>query len=193
MQDDQELLTVLRQGEAAAFEQLFEMYSDKLYRLAFGLLQHEAEAEGVVQDSFLRLFERLDRFEGRAKLGTWLYRVAYNASVDRLRKRRPYLSLDNAVDEDDASLPAPAILMDWRNVPERCLTESELNAELDKAIAALSEKLRGAFILYEIEGLSIEEIAAVLGISASATKVRLHRARLALREYLAAYFAELTV
>ncbi len=192
MQNDQELLIALRQGEAAAFQQLFDTYSDKIYRLAFGLLQNEAEAEGVVQDSFLRLFEYLDRFEGRSKLETWLYRVAYNVSMDRLRKRRPLLSLDSEMNENDEPIPVPTILMDWRNVPELCLAEAEICVELDKAIAMLSEKLRAAFILYEVEGLSIKDSAEVLGISASATKVRLHRARLTLRECLAAYFAELT-
>lgn len=190
MKDDQELLVALCQGETAAFQQLFDVYSDKIYRLAVGLLQDEAEAEGVVQDTFLRLIEHLDRFEGRAKLGTWLYRVAYNASMDRLRQRRPLLPLNNEIDDETAS-PVPLILTDWRHVPEQYLTEEEIHAQLDKAIAALSEKLRAAFLLYEVEGLSVEESADVLGISVSATKVRLHRARLALREELAAYFSEL--
>ncbi|MFZ0545073.1 MAG: sigma-70 family RNA polymerase sigma factor [Candidatus Promineifilaceae bacterium] len=191
MENEQRLLTALRQGEAAAFEQLFDTYSDKIYRLAAGLLEDDVEAEGVVQDSFLRLFEYLDRFEGRSKIGTWLYRVAYNASMDRLRKRRPSLSLTDERDHDDTSLPPPVILTDWRNLPERLLTEAEINSELDRAITALPERLRAAFILYEIEGLSVDESAEVLGISVSAAKVRLHRARLALRERLAESFSEL--
>ena len=188
MEKEQQLLTALRQGETAAFERLFETYSDKIYRLAAGLLEDNVEAEGVVQDSFLRLFEHLDRFEGRSKIGTWLYRVAYNVSIDRLRKRRPSLSITDEWDDENGPLPTPIILTDWQNLPERRFTEAEINIELDKAIAALPERLRAAFILYEIEGLSINESADILSISVSAAKVRLHRARLALRERLAESF-----
>lgn len=191
MDNELVLLEALREGDSAAFQQLFDTFSDKIYRLAVGLLQDEAEAESVVQDSFLRFFEHLDRFEGRSKISTWLYRVAYNASMDVLRKRRPFLSLNNDLDGEDGPIPSPAILIDWRDVPERRLTEAEISAELDRAITSLPEKLRAIFILYEIEGLSHSESAEVLGISVSAAKVRLHRARLALREQLAAYFAEL--
>jgi RNA polymerase sigma-70 factor, ECF subfamily len=190
MLDDSQLLTALRQRDPAAFAQLFEMYSDKVYRLAMGLLEDDDEAEGVVQDTFMRLLERLHQFEGRSKLGTWLYRVAYNLSMDRLRKQRPVLSLADEKDEDDG-LPMPAILTDWQEAPEAWLESNELSVELDQAIASLPAKLKAVFILREIEGVSTEECAQVLAISESAAKVRLHRARLLLRERLAAYVTEL--
>lgn len=183
MKSEQELISALRRREPDAFTFLFETYSDKIYRLAAGLLEDDIEAEGVVQESFLRLFEKLDQFEGRAKVGTWLYRVAYNTAVDRLRKRRPHVRMD--VDIDDAHLPGPVVLTDWKQLPEQVLSESEIRAELDKAIAALPEKFRVVFMLREIEGLSTQETADIVGISVSAAKVRLHRARLALRERLA--------
>lgn len=189
MLDDSQLLNALRQRDPTAFAQLFEMYSDKVYRLAFGLLEDENEAEGVVQDAFMRLLERLDQFEGRSKLGTWLYRIAYNLSIDRLRKRQPMLNLMD--ESDDESIPVPAVLTDWREAPEAWLDSSELSAELDRAIAGLPAKLKAVFILREIEGASTEECAQVLGITESAAKVRLHRARLLLREHLAAYVMEL--
>ena len=189
MFDDTQLLTALRQRDPAAFTQLFERYSDKVYRLAFGLLEDENEAEGVVQDAFMRLLERLDQFEGRSKLGTWLYRVAYNLSIDQLRKRQPMLSLVD--DGDHASIPMPAVLMDWREAPEAWLDSSELSAELDRAIASLPAKLKAVFILREIEGNSTAECSQILAISESAAKVRLHRARLLLRERLAEYVMEL--
>jgi RNA polymerase sigma-70 factor (ECF subfamily) len=78
MINEREMLAALRRRDPAAFSQLFESYSDRVYRLVIGLLENEEEAEGVVQDTFMRLFERLDQFEGRSKLSTWLYRVAYN-------------------------------------------------------------------------------------------------------------------
>lgn len=188
MLNEQELLPALRRRDSAAFNQLFETYSDKVYRLAFSQLGNEDEAEGVVQDAFLRLFERLDQFEGRARLSTWLYRVAYNLCQDRLRQRRPLLSLNE--DNDDDDLPAPTVLIDWEDLPEQYLSAAEVSAELDRAIATLPPKLKTVFTLREMEGLSTQECAEVLGISANAAKVRLHRARLLLREQLAAYFAE---
>ncbi|HEC22207.1 MAG TPA: sigma-70 family RNA polymerase sigma factor [Chloroflexi bacterium] len=188
MSSEQELLAALREGDAEAFAALFEAYSDRLFRVAVGVLGDEDEAEGVVQDTFLRLFESLDRFEGRSKLGTWLYRVAYNASLDRLRKRRPTRPIDD--DPDEGELPAPAILVDWSHIPESLLDTAEAQAELEAAIAELPESLRSAFVLREIEGLSTRETAEVLEISEGAVKVRLHRARLLLRERLAGYFAE---
>lgn len=182
LQDDQLLLTGLRQREAQAFATLFELYSDKIYRLSLSLLKEEAAAEGVVQDAFLRLIERLDQFEGRSGLGTWLYRIAYNLSVDRLRQRKPEVTLADEV--DDGRLPAPIHLVDWTQWPEQLLSDAEITAELDKAIAALPEKFRVVFVLREVEGLSTEETAQIIGLTLSATKVRLHRARLFLREQL---------
>ncbi len=181
MLNEQELLAALRQGDAEAFTLLFETYSDKIYGLSVGLLENEAEAEGIVQETFLRFFERLDQFEGRSKISTWLYRVSYNASIDLLRQRKPHMSVGLV---DDDTLPMPAVFVDWSQWPERLLSEDEVTAELDKAISALPEKYRAIFILREIEGLSTRETAQVTDLSVSAVKVRLHRARLLLRERL---------
>jgi len=181
--DEITLLKQLRARDPEAFRYLFETTSDKLYRVAVGLLQDDAAAEGVVQDTFLRLFEKLDQFEGRSKVSTWLYRVAYNTAVEQLRKRRPMLSMSD--DVDDELLVMPSVLVDWGQWPEQLLTDAEVTAELDKAIAALPEKYRAIFLLREVEGLSTEETAVIAGISNGAVKVRLHRARLFLREQLA--------
>lgn len=183
MISEEQLISALRKRDPDAFTALFEAYSDKVYRLAVGLLEDEMEAEGIVQESFLRLFQHLDQFQGRSAIGTWLYRVAYNAAIDRLRQRQPTAMLN--FDADDDGMPAPVILADWRNVPDRLLEDDELRSALDEAIAALPEKYRGVFILREIEGLSTQETAEVTGLSLSGTKVRLHRARLFLRERLA--------
>ena len=176
------LLTDLRNREPDAFAYLFEHYSDKIYRLAISMLKQEAAAEGVVQDTFLRLIERLDQFEERSQLGTWLYRIAYNLTVDRLRKRKPELELGD--EPEDGRLTAPVNLVDWQQWPENLLADAEVTAALDDAIAALPEKFRIVFVLREIEGLSTEETAEITSLSLSATKVRLHRARLFLREQL---------
>lgn len=187
MPAEQELVAALRRREPAAFAALFDAYSDKVYRLAVGLLEDETEAECVVQDTFLRILERLDQFEERAQLSTWLYRVAYNLTIDRLRQRRPTVMMADEADDD--MIPGPVVLVDWEHLPEALLTASELAVELDKAIAALPEKFRIVFVLREIEGLSTEETAVITQLSLSAVKVRLHRARLFLRERLAESFA----
>jgi RNA polymerase sigma-70 factor (ECF subfamily) len=184
---EQDLVSALRRREPAAFATLFDAYSDKVYRLAVGLLENETEAECVVQDTFLRVFERLDQFEERAQFSTWLYRVAYNLTMDRLRQRRPTVMMSDEADDD--TIPSPAVLVDWDHLPEALLTASELALELNKAIAALPEKYRVVFVLREIEGLSTEETAVITQLSLSAVKVRLHRARLFLRERLAESFA----
>jgi RNA polymerase sigma-70 factor (ECF subfamily) len=191
MPDDDALLSALRARLPEAFDQLFEMYSDRMFRLAAGMLGNEDESEDVVQDVFLRFFEKLDDFEGRSQVGTWLYRAVYNASVDRLRRRRPTLTFtDELESEDAASLPAPSILADWSNVPESMFDSVEAQAELEVSVAMLPESLRAVFLLRDVEGLSTAETAQILNISISAAKVRLHRARLQLREHLSAYFSE---
>ncbi|MBK8988508.1 MAG: sigma-70 family RNA polymerase sigma factor [Chloroflexi bacterium] len=186
---DTELLAALRCREEAAFVYLFETYSDRLFRLAAGLLEDEEEAEGVVQETFLRLFERLEQFEGRSSLSTWLYRVAYNKSIDMLRRRRVTLSLDGTM--DDEAMVAPAILADWSEAPEKLVSQAEMTAELDRAMAALPDIYRVVFLLREMEGLTTEETAVITHLSISAVKVRLHRARLFLRERLAESYAAL--
>lgn len=191
MPDDSALLTALQAGDTTALANLYEAYADRIYRLALGLLRDPMRAEDIVQEAFLALLAHLDRFEGRSKLGTWLYRVAYNASLDHLRRRREALLLsDDAEPDDGSSVPMPQALADWWLTPEQILANAEARAALDAAIQALPENYRAVFILRDVEELSTEETAEAVGISVGAVKVRLHRARLLLREKLAGYFAE---
>ena len=114
MWDDSSLLRALKAGDSSALAELFENYADRIYRLALGSLQNPAEAEDVVQETFIKAISHIDKFEGRANLGTWLYRVAYNASMDRLR-RRPESKLPS--DEPDLNspdfVPMPEVLVEW--------------------------------------------------------------------------------
>jgi RNA polymerase sigma-70 factor (ECF subfamily) len=186
-------IEALRAGDPAALSALFETYADRLYRLALGLLRDPAEAEDVVQETFLSTIKHLDRFEGRSSLGTWLYRVAYNASIDRLRRRTDDPLPPDEPGEDPetgVSLPLPKSIVDWAGTPERWQADREVAAEIDRAIAKLPQSLRVVFLLRDVEGLSTEETAEALGLSEGATKVRLHRARLAMRERLSVYFGE---
>jgi RNA polymerase sigma-70 factor (ECF subfamily) len=183
--DPQVLIAALRQRDGEALALVFERYADKIYRLAVNLLHDEQQADGVVQNAFLALIEHIDRFEGRADVGTWLYRVGYNECLMRLRAVKPAVELDGM--EEDTM---PGIFIDWGGVPDQIIGSREAADEMGRAIAALKPDLRAAFVLRDVEELSTAETAQILGISEAAVKVRLHRARLALRECLAAYFEE---
>jgi RNA polymerase sigma-70 factor (ECF subfamily) len=185
-------LDALRSGDPQALAALFEAYADRIYRLALSLLRDPAAAEDIVQETFVSAITHLDRFEGRSSLGTWLYRVGYNASLDWLRRRKDEpLPPDEPGDESDA-VPLPRSLVEWTLTPESRQAEGEMAAELDRAIGELSEGLRVVFLLRDVDELSTQETADALGLTEGAVKVRLHRARLALREKLADYFAERT-
>jgi RNA polymerase sigma-70 factor (ECF subfamily) len=167
-----------------------ERHSGTIYNLALRLMGNPQEAEEVLQETFISAFRGLDRFEGRSRLGTWLYRIAHNAALMRLRKRQPVTeSLDEpAVTEDGDVLPRQ--LVDWSSLPDEVLLGKELRTVLDAALATLPESLRSVFVLRDIEGLSTAETAEALALTETNVKVRLHRARLALREKLSDYFAQ---
>ena len=184
-------LDALRAGDPAALAALFEAFADRIYRLALSVLRDPAAAEDIVQETFVSAITHLDRFEGRSSLGTWLYRVAYNASLDYLRRRREEpLPADEPEDEAGEAIPLPRSLVEWTVTPEQRLADGEVTAELDRAIGELPESLRVVFLLRDIDELSTQETAEALGLSEGAVKVRLHRARLALREQLSVYFSE---
>jgi RNA polymerase sigma-70 factor (ECF subfamily) len=182
----------LRDGDPLAFAQLVEENQSRIYNLALKMLNDPQEAEDVLQETFLSALKALPDFEGRSSLSTWLYRIASNASLMRLRKKRPdTVSVDEPLTLDDGE-SVPRQLADWSNLPEKELLSSETRRVMDEAISELPESLRIVFILRDIEGLSTAETGEVLDLSEGAVKTRLHRARLWLRERLSAYFAERT-
>jgi len=183
-------LEKLRAGDPAAFAQLVEANQRNVYNLALRMLNNPQEAEDVLQETFLSAYKALPGFEGRSNLSTWLYRIASNASLMRLRKKQPETtSIDEPLElEEGGSLPRQFV--DWSSVPEDELLDEESRRVMDEAVAELPDGLRIVFILRDIEGLSTGETGEALELSESAVKTRLHRARLALREKLSAYFAE---
>lgn len=185
-------LTAQLQSEDAsqALAILFDQYADRIYRLAIGLVGDSDLAEDIVQDTFLAVMKRRMQFGGRSGLGTWLYRIAHNACIDRLRRRTglPIPEEDGYEDENATSI-LPVEFVEWRWTPEEMIADLETRAALDTAIGSLSLALRAVFILRDVNELSIEETAQALEITSSAVKVRLHRARLELRERLAAFVA----
>lgn len=188
MPDEQQLIHALQQRDPDALSQVFERYANKIYRLAVGILQDEQQADGVVQNTFLTLIEKVDQFDGRAHISTWLYRVAYNEAMGRIRRQKPRVDLDALQAQDII----PACLIDWQDIPEQVIGSNEAMGIMQAALSELSPALQAVFQLRDVEELSTQETADILNISESAVKVRLHRARLALREKLSTYFEEYT-
>lgn len=189
IQDEAAWLAALRAGDEAAFAELVSAYSSKIYNVALRLLNDPAEAEDVLQETFLNAYRSIGSFEGRSSLGTWLYRIATNAGLMRLRGDKDTLSLDEPLELGNGEF-VPRQLVDWSQAPEGELLSAEARQVMDAAIARLPDALRATFVLRDIEELSGEETAEALGISLAAMKSRLHRARLFLRQQLSAYFVE---
>jgi len=184
-------LSALQRRDPAAFRQLVETYSPRIYNLALNMLANPDLAEDVLQETFINAYRAIDRFEGRAHVSTWLYRIAHNAVLMRLRQEKRAPQVQSLEDEVDAeTLP---ITSGWDETPERQLLQAELRQKMDEALASLSEALRSVFVLRDVQGLSTAETAEVLALSETAVKSRLHRARLALRNQLAPYLQDVEV
>ncbi len=174
-------------GDREAFRLLVERHSHTIFRLAYRMTGNEYDADEIVQDTFLRAYRRLDRFEARANFGTWLYRIAVNCSLDLMRKRKTdeQRRLTPAADEDSA---AGADAFDQMPAthpgPDRLVLSGEVGRHVAVALAALSPVERAAFELRHFQGLSIEEIGRALGLRESATKNSVFRAVQKLRKAL---------
>jgi RNA polymerase sigma-70 factor, ECF subfamily len=192
MQNETAVLNAfLSEQPAAALGGLFDLYADRIYRLALGILKDPILAEDVVQETFLSALTHRSQFQGRSGLNTWLYRIAYNACQNHLRQRPVDTLPDEEPDgNDEVKAPLPEALVDWHLTPEQSSLDQETQAELERAISDLPQTLRVVFMLRDIEELSTEETAEALGILPGAVKVRLHRARLMLRERISVYFKE---
>jgi len=190
MDNDISLVLAAQHGDKRAFTQLVEKYEQRAYNLARKMMRDQQDAEDVLQETFISVYRNLSNFHGDSSFSTWLYRIATNASLMKLRGRKePPLSLDESIESnDDGALPRE--IADWGITPEEALLSSETRAQMDVAITALPELLRTVFVLRDVEGLSVQETADVLKISGPNVKTRLHRARLMLRETLSAYFKE---
>ncbi len=182
------LVQLAQHGDNHAFAQLVTNYESRVYNLARRMMRDPQDAEDVLQETFISVYRHLDDFHGDASFSTWLYRIATNASLMKLRSRKPpALSLDEPMEsEQDEFMPREIVA--WDVTPEEALLNSETRAQMQVAMNTLPETLRAVFVLRDVEGLSVQETADVLGISVPNVKTRLHRARLALRDQLAAYF-----
>lgn len=190
LSSDEALLAAMHQGDPLGCTALVKRFGGQMYAVALRIVDDPDDAEEVLQDAFVTACRKIHTFEGRSKLGTWLYRVTTNAALMHLRKRREdTVSLDEPQELDEGDL-LPRQLGDWTVDPSQEALAGELRQVLERAVRELPASLRAAFVLRDIQGLSTEEAAEALGITPGAVKVRLHRARLALRERLAEYLSE---
>ena len=183
--DDQELVRRIKDGDTSACAVCIESHSPSLYRMVLRVVHDEAEAEDVLQETFLSAFKAIPYFDGRSSLGTWLYRIAYNTALMKLRGRRESISLD-----DDSGDAVPLQIASPDVSPDDVIVEHETAQMLGDAINTLPKSLRDVFVLREMEEFSTLETAQKLSISEGAVKVRLHRARQALREHLGSYYKQ---
>ncbi|HSE04044.1 MAG TPA: sigma-70 family RNA polymerase sigma factor [Methylomirabilota bacterium] len=184
------LIARLRRRDTEALEILMERHAARVYRVAFGITRNDADAEEVVQDVFLSLFEKIAAFEERAALGTWLYRVATNTAL--LRRRGKRLELEVSLEDQLPTFREDGhragersfLLADWSASAEDGLLSDETRALVRRSIDLLPPHYRAVVMLRDVEELSNEETAEILGEPVSSVKSRLHRARMALREQL---------
>lgn len=187
---DAVLVERLRRGEAEALEALISRYGPRVYRLAHGITRREADAQEVVQDVFLAVFRKIGAFEGRSGLWTWIYRVTANTALTKGRGQRAKreISLEDRLPtcwadgrrDDDRAL----CLADGSASPEDALLRRETERLVQRAIATLPDPYQVVVVLRDLDGLSNEKTAAVLGDTVMSVKSRLHRARMALRARL---------
>lgn len=187
---DQVLIERVRAGDYQAFESLVTRYEAKIYRLAIRMLRNPQDAEDALQETFLQVFRGLASFEGRSQFSTWLFRLATNVCLMKIRHRETepskLLPLDDYLPKlEEGDTPQ---IMDWADRPEEALLSKESREKMMEALDKLPAEYRAVFILRDIEGFSNAETGESLGISVAAVKSRLHRARLALRGMLSGYF-----
>src|SRR5689334_8557558 len=181
---DEELVNLARQRDEAAVRTITTRYNRRLFRIARSILRNDAEAEDVVQETYVRAFTGLDMFRGDAAFGTWITRIAMNEALGRLRKRRPTVDWEtygtNRHEAEIINFPVSAAGSD----PEKAMAQSEIRTVLEHAIDELADTFRSVFVARIVEGMSVDETADLFGLQAETVKTRLHRARVLLRAEL---------
>jgi RNA polymerase sigma-70 factor, ECF subfamily len=187
---DDTLFERLRAGDGAALEPLMAQFASRAYRVASGICASSSDAEEVVQDVFLTLFRKAASFEGRASLGTWIYRITVNASLNKRRGKRARVEepLENYLptyrEDGHRDGDRSFLLADWSQMPDEALLSREGREVVRAAVDRLPDHYRAVLLLRDVEELASDAVAEILGESVASVKSRLHRARMALREML---------
>src|SRR5205823_11854655 len=190
---DRELVEKAQKGDGTAFATLVERHQRQLYRLALRMTGSEADAQEVLQEAFLNAYQKLPLFRGEAQFSSWLYRIAANSALMRLRRKR---RAPDALAEQPLELTGPRFSAEGSLEPasdcsqraDERMMSSQLGSAINKAVEQLPDDYRTVFLLKDVDGLSNEDIAHALELTVPAVKSRLHRARLALREKLGEFF-----
>jgi len=186
---DAELVELTAVGQTRAFDELVRRYRDRVYRLCMKILRHEDDAAEALQDAFLSAYRGLPKFKRESRFSTWLYRIATNASLMKLRRRRDgHVSYEQSQGNDgDAE---PLAIPDWSSQPLEELLDAETREVLGREVELLPTNEREVFVLRDIMEQSNSDVAQELGLSVAAVKSRLHRARLHLRDRMNRYFRD---
>lgn len=190
--EDTALIEAINSGQHGLFQELVKRYEQRLYNFGLRMCGDFCDAEDLVQDTFLNVFKYLKDFRFETKFKNWLYRIATSSCIKKRRKSKfapdREISLDDYIPKDNGSVPTE--IPDWAQMPLAQLLNEELSIHLKEAILALPEKYRLVVVLRDLEGFSTAETAQILNLKPSNVKVRLHRARLFLREKLKGYFEQ---
>jgi RNA polymerase sigma-70 factor (ECF subfamily) len=185
-QREQDLILSVQRGESELFYELVRPYERRVYAAAFAILRHEQDAEDVAQEAMLKAFANIRQFRAEARFSTWLIQITVNEALMRRRRERTVPMHGLYDHRDEKTEYAPREFADWREIPSEALERKEVRQRLAEALVALDRKYREVFVLRDMEHLNIQETAEALGITAASVKTRLLRARLMLRDLLAA-------
>jgi RNA polymerase sigma-70 factor, ECF subfamily len=183
---EQYLIAQVQHGQNELFYELVRPYERRVYAAAMAILRNEADAEDVAQEAMLKAFANIQQFRAEARFSTWLIQITVNEAL--MRRRRERIVVMEGIDDrrDDEADYAPRDFADWREIPSEALERKEIRQRLAEALGTLDRKYREVFVLRDMEHLNIQETAEALGISVASVKTRLLRARLMLRDLLAA-------
>jgi len=183
---EHDLILQVQRGERELFYELVRPYERRVYAAALAILRNEQDAEDAVQEAMLKAFAKIRQFRAEARFSTWLIQITVNEAL--MRRRRERTVVMEGIDDrrDDESEYAPRDFADWREIPSETLERKEVRQRLAEALATLDRKYREVFVLRDMEHLNIQETAEALGITVASVKTRLLRARLMLRDLLAA-------
>ena len=190
---DIDLLHRAKSGDFAAFQRLIVKLQPRVYGLAFRILRQAQDAEDATQQTFLALIEHIADFREESSIATWVLKIASNHALKILRKKRglKVVSMsDMVLEENYSDVPHPEFIAPWSKTADEIAQEAEVQDEIEKALSELDDKYRLVFILRDVEGLSVRETAEAMELTESTVKVRLLRARLALRERLTQKFGD---
>ncbi len=173
----------VKKGDQNAFAEIVDLYKDKIYQLCYRMLGNAHEAEDIAQEAFIRAYVNIHTYDMNKKFSTWLYRIATNLSIDRIRKKKPDYYLDAEVSGTDGLTMYSQIAAEAA-LPEEELETMELQQTIQAEILKLPDKYRTVIVLKYIDELSLIEISEILDIPIGTVKTRIHRGREALRKQL---------